>query len=145
MSSMVDYLRQQYYNCNYEIEQLEKQRTKCEEAYDSLVRFQQDVSGSEGEMRSAISSREQYLAALTQAEVHCVPIQKYHSGMNDVLGGLGSRTVLRVFTWMNKHVESEKKGYMNKISEIDKEIRRKRARQEELLLEIHQAETLEDV
>ncbi len=145
MSSMVDYLRQQYYNCNYEVEQLEKKRKKYEEAYDSLVRFQQDVSGSEGEMRSAISSREQYLAGLTQAEIHCVPIKKYHSGMNDVLGGLGSKTVLRVFTWMNNHVESEKKGYKSKISEIDKEIGRKRARQEELLQEIRQAESLENV
>ena len=143
MSETLNYLQNRYRANEAEIEALKAKRSKYEQAYDSLGQFRVSVQNSNGEFSQAISSRKEYLSGLNEPEQYCEPIREYHEGMENVLGGLGGKTVLRVFRWMDDHIGRERQSYRNKINDIDREIERLLRDQEGLLIMIREAREME--
>lgn len=108
------------------IQELESEIRKQEQNYETLRLFKGKVETSHGEFYDINNWRKNALAGVQAVETNSITAQRYHAGMNDILNGIASRIIERVYPALLFEISVKMQGYINVIEERENEISRYR-------------------
>lgn len=121
-----------------------KQITRCERAHESLSNFKTTVSQAQENFHAINSNKSSILSEVANVKQNSITAQKYHSGMQNIFSGIGSKIIGVVYTALLGSISIKLRSYANyvnnyeddialydrKIAEIDRQIESARKAEE---------------
>ena len=109
---------------------------RYEKAYESLRVFKEVVERSQGEFNAINTAKDGVLSNVEAVKKNSRTAQRYHSGMKEILAGVGSKIIgvvyitllssitVKMHSYLNSidHCEDDIASYEKKIKEIDQQI-----------------------
>lgn len=126
------------------IQELEAERRKQEQNYESLRVFKGNVEISHGEFHDINNWRRNTLAELQTVEANSITAQRYHDGMNYILNGIASQIIGCVYPALLFEISVKMQKYINGINDCDVEISRYRNLIENAEAELEEAKKEEN-
>ena len=117
----------------------DKKLKKLEDAYDSLLRFKRDVSRSQDEFASLKNSKNNILSIVEQASQNCKTAKRYHTGMQNILEGIGTKVVGATYRALLVAIQLKQHKTMEDIDEQEASISRYERKINELDVKIAEA------
>ncbi len=120
--SMVSTLQAQRQSYVRQTEEARDEIARYERSYESLSNFKTTVTQSQEEFQSIRTEKMKTLAQLEEVKKNCLTVQRYHSGMQEILSGSVSGGIGAVYAVMQLQIELKLKQYLQKIHSCERHI-----------------------
>lgn len=111
--------RQTYVN---KIANARNQITRCERAHDTLSAFKTTVTRSQEDFHSINSNKTNVLSGVESVKRNSITAQRYHTGMQNIFSGIGSRIIGVVYTVLLGSISVKLRSYTNSVIEYENDI-----------------------
>ncbi|WP_075718596.1 hypothetical protein [Roseburia sp. 499] len=98
------------------IQELQSEIKKNEQNYESLRIFKGNVEKSYEEFNNVNNAKKSQLTDIEMVKKNSITAQRYYDGMNNILNGIGTKTVVGAYLGLLFMISGKMQSYMNNIN-----------------------------
>lgn len=106
-----------------QIQELQSEIKKNEQNYESLRIFKGNVEKSYEEFNNVNNAKKSQLTDIEMVKKNSIAAQRYCDGMNNILNGIGARTVVGAYSGLLFLISGKMQSYINNINRCEMEIK----------------------